>query len=247
MLRTGEYCTPVLYILVIRIRNFCCTFKLPRFFVSDSSTVLLLLTAATIIICVIFHERSTPLRCWVKAKTFPLEMEASLDVAYGKSQSSGKNPAVDGLMKTLNTVSVRVHEAQEEGSPVTDMEIIDLLANLDITPGGHADESAKQKAQAWATIEDQEDVVEAMKSDDAEYLMKALAGIHIEEEESSDGEEDGSDDGSTGGGGSGPPSYANLSPHFGTLEEYASGCGLTEASHFLKKARMVMIEAHASK
>ena len=63
-------------------------------------------------------------------------MEASLDVAYGKSRASGKDAAVDGIMKTLNTVSVRVHETQEEGSPVTDMEIIDLFANLDITPRG---------------------------------------------------------------------------------------------------------------
>ena len=86
-----------------------------------------------------------------------------------------------------------------------------------------------------------------MKSDDVEDLTKALAGIHKEEEESSDGEEDGSDDGSTGGGGSDPPSYADLSQHFGTLEKCASGCDLTEASYFLKKARMLMVEAHASK
>ena len=60
-------------------------------------------------------------------------------------------------------------------------------------------------------------------------------------------EEDGSDDGSTGGGGSEPPSNADLSQLFGTLEKYAASCGLTEASYFLKKARIVMIEAHASK
>ena len=174
-------------------------------------------------------------------------MKASFDVAYGKSRASGKDPAVDGFMKTLNKMSVRVHEAQEEGSTVTDTEIIDLLANLDITPGGHADESAKQKAQEWTIIEDQEDVLEVMKLDAAEDLTNTLADIHMEEEESSGGEEDGSDDGSTGGGGSEPPSYAGLSQHFGTLEKYASGCGLAEASYFLKKARMVMIEAHASK
>ena len=160
-------------------------------------------------------------------------MEASLDVAYWKSRASGKGPGFDGLMKTLNTVIVRVHEAQEEGSPVTDTEIIDLLANLDITRGGDADESAKQKVQEWATIEDQEDVVEAMKSDDAEDLTKTLTGTHMEEEESSDGEEDGSDDGRTEDGGSEPPSYADLSQHSGTLEKYASRCGLTEASYFL--------------
>ena len=105
--------------------------------------------------------------------------------------------------------------------------------------------SAKQKAQEWATIEDREDVVEAMKSDDAEDLTQALPGIHMEEEESLDGEEDGST--SMGGGGSEPPPYADLSQHFGTLENYASGCGLTGASYFVKKARMVRIEAHASK
>ena len=121
------------------------------------------------------------------------------------------------------------------------------MANLDITPGGHADESAKQKAQEWAIIEDQEDIVGATKSDDAEDLTKALAGIHIEEEEYLDGEEDGNDDGSTGGGGSESPSYADLSQHVGTLKKYASGCGMTEASYFLKKDRIVMIEAHASK
>ena len=150
-------------------------------------------------------------------------------------------------MKTLNTVSVRVHEAQKERSPVTDTEIIDLLANLDITPGGPADESAKQKAQEWATIENQENAVEAMESDDAEDLTKALVGIHMEEENSSDDEKDGNDDGSTGGGGSEPPSYVDLSQHFGTLEKHASGCGLTEASYILKKTRMVITEAHASR
>ena len=124
---------------------------------------------------------------------------------------------------------------QEEASPVTSTEIVDLLVNLDITPGAQVDVSAKQKAQEWATIEDREDVVEEMKSDDAEDLTKALAGIHMEEEESLDGEEDGST--STGGGGSEPPSYADLSQHFGTLENYASGCGLTGASYFVKKAR----------
>ena len=144
----------------------------------------------------------------VSAAKSSKRVTANSDVAYRKSRASGKDPAVDGLMKTLNTVSVRVHEAQEEGSPVTDTEIIDWVANLDITSGGHVDESAKQKAQGWATIEDQEDGVEAMKSDAADDLTNTLAGIHMEEGESSDYEEDGSDNGSTGGGGSEPPSYA---------------------------------------
>ena len=55
---------------------------------------------------------------------------------------------MNGLMETLDTVGVRVHEAHKEGSPVTDTEIIDLLANLDITHEGHADESAKKKRRS---------------------------------------------------------------------------------------------------
>ena len=37
------------------------------------------------------------------------------------------------------------------------------------------------------------------------------------------------------------PKYASKQP-----AKYASGCGLTETGYFLKKVRMVMIEAHAS-
>ena len=50
-----------------------------------------------------------------------------------------------------------------------------------------------------------------MKSDAADDLTNTLAGIHVEEGESSDGEQDGSDDGSTGGGGSEPRSFMDLS------------------------------------
>ena len=104
-----------------------------------------------------------------------------------------------------------------------------------------------EKVQVWAVIEDQEYIAEAMRLDEAGDVAKALAGGHVEEVESSDEEEDDIDDGCPGGGGAEPPSYAELSQYFGALENYASGCGLTEASSLLKKAKMVMIEAHASK
>ena len=122
-----------------------------------------------------------------------------------------------------------------------------MLAKLDITPGEHAEEPAKHKAQVWAAIEDQKDVAEAMRLDEAGEVAKALAGGHVEGVESSDEEEDGIDDGCPEGGGADPPSYAELSQLFGALENYASECGLTGASNLLKKASMVMIEAHASK
>ena len=105
------------------------------------------------------------------------------------------------------------------------LEVIDLLANLGITPGDHADEPAMQKAQVWAAIEDEEDVAEAMRLDETE---------DAEELESSDEEEDDIDDVCPGGGGADEPSYAELSLHFGALENYASGCRLTEACNLLK-------------
>ena len=55
------------------------------------------------------------------------------------------------------------------------------------------------------------------------------------------------EDGSMGGGVAEPSPYAELSQHFGPLENYAAGCGLGEASYFLKRARMLMIETHALK
>ena len=104
-----------------------------------------------------------------------------------------------------------------------------------------------QKGQVWAAIENQEDVAEAMWLDEAGDVVKALTGHHVEAVESSDEEKDDIDDGCPGSGGAEPPSYAELSQHFGALENYASGCGLPEASSLLKKTRIVMIEAHASK
>ena len=75
--------------------------------------------------CCALRFVSTPLppRCWVKAETLPLETGASLTAAHGKVPRDGfKGPAVEGLKKTLKHVSVRVRQADEQGSPVTDTE-----------------------------------------------------------------------------------------------------------------------------
>ena len=108
-----------------------------------------------------------------------------------------------------------------------------------------------QSAQTWASIEDQKDVVEAQRLDQADGVMAALKGLPVEGWESSDSEEEEDDeedeDGNIGGGRAEPPPYMELSKHLGPLENYAAGCGLDEASYLLKRARMLMIEAHTSK
>ena len=44
-----------------------------------------------------------------------------------------------------------------------------------------------------------------------------------------------------------PPAYAELSAHFGVLESAAEKSGNADAAHYLSKARMAMILAHAAR
>ena len=64
-------------------------------------------------------------------------------------------------------------------------------------------------------------------------------------EEDEENEEE--DDESTGRGRGAPPSYGELSSHFGILERAAQDSGNAEAAWYLPKARMAMIAAYANK
>ena len=67
----------------------------------------------------------------------------------------------------------------------------------------------------------------------------------MEGEEDEENEEE--DDESTGRGRGAPPSYGELSSHFGILERAAQDCGNADAALYLPKARMAMIAAYANK
>ena len=55
------------------------------------------------------------------------------------------------------------------------------------------------------------------------------------------------DDDSTGAPkNSAPPSYAELSSHFGPLEEYAEACGIREVGYLLRRAKMGFLAANAA-
>ena len=101
--------------------------------------------------------------------------------------------------------------------------------------------------QLWETVEDEHDgrgVVEAMRTDAAEELTALLAGKSIGNDSEVEGEEDEEneeDDESTGRGRGAPPSYAELSSHFGILERAAQDSGNADAALYLSKARMAMI------
>ena len=124
----------------------------------------------------------------------------------------------------------------------------ELLVNLDVTPGEAADEVAMNAIRVWATVEDEDDVVEAMRRDTAEENMTRLTGTHIDadSEEEEENEEDDGDE-STGRGRGTPPAYAELSSHFGVLERAAGESGNGDATFYLSKAGMAIIAAHAAK
>ena len=100
--------------------------------------------------------------------------------------------------------------------------------------------------QLWGTVEDEHDVVEAMRTDAAEELTALLAVKSIGSDSEVEGEEDEKneeeDDESTG------RPILNSS-HFGILERVAQDChsGNTDAALYLSKARMAMIAAYANK
>lgn len=164
---------------------------------------------------------------------------------HGKVGRVGSKDPVEELTETFNKVSTRVAATKDCGSPPTE-EIIDLLADLDMNPGEAADEAAIEGLKEWATFEDQEDVVEALRLDALDEMTEHLNGTYTKEVGVSD-DEGGSDGESSGGGGIEPPPYSQLSQHFGPLERAAGESGNSEAAFHLQKAKMAMIKAHASK
>ena len=87
-----------------------------------------------------------------------------------------------------------------------------------------------------------------------ESVAVSLKGLALDGGDSSDSQdEEDDDDGHAadvnvgGGAAEPPPSYAELSQNFAPLESYAVESGLDEAGYLLQRARMLMLEAHASK
>ena len=124
-------------------------------------------------------------------------MEAELTAEHGKVVQHGSKDPVKELAETLNKLTSRVHEAKDHGSPA-DTELVDVLVNLDINPGEAADEAAIQAATVWALLEDQEDVVEAVRLDAVDEMAEPLSitfeeegGISDDERKESDGESTG--------------------------------------------------------
>ena len=74
------------------------------------------------------------------------------------------------------------------------------------------------------------------------FREKLLEEAEGEEEEKEDGGDESAERGRDA-----PPAYAELSAHFGVLESAAEKSGNADAAHYLSKARMAMILAHAAR
>ncbi|CAB1105377.1 unnamed protein product [Ectocarpus sp. CCAP 1310/34] len=175
-------------------------------------------------------------------------MAAELTKQHGKTRFDIAEPDLKALTETVNTLSTSVSDAQKQGSAVVDDEIAELLAELNIEPGQPLRGQAVSAIQGWATIEDDAEVVEALRLDAADDMAALLAGARIssgcdEEDET----EDGGGGENTGRERRAPPAYSELSPHFGVLESAADESGNGDAAFHLQKAKMVMIAAHAAK
>ena len=137
------------------------SFRLLRFLVPPCYRPTLILSTTLpphILYCTIIHHVFTS-RCFVKAKTLPVDMEGQLAAVHGEKRDGAKGPGVETLTATPNTLSSRLHEVAQRGS--TNTECSDLYANLDITLGEPANEAAIRTAQVWASVEDEDDVVES--------------------------------------------------------------------------------------
>ena len=77
--------------------------------------------------------------------------------------------------------------------------------------------------------------------------MKKVSNTYEEEADSDEEPDNAKDSESAGGRGKkAPPSFAELAEVFGPLEQYAESCGIGEAGHYLRNAKVVFFAAHSA-
>ena len=142
-------------------------------------------------------------RCFVKADTLPPEMAAGLTKQHGKTRFSIAEPDLKALTETVNKLSTSVGDAQEQGAGIVDEEISELFAELDIEPGKPVEGEAVSATQGWTTIEDDEEVMEALRLDAVDEMAELLAGTQVTTGGDEEDEVEGGSDNDNSGPGSG--------------------------------------------
>ena len=102
----------------------------------------------------------------------------------------------------------------------------------------------------WVELEEQEEVAKALAADTDAVLIEKMNDKFTEDSDPDEEKElnnTGEVESAEGGRLMAPPPYSDLSGFFGTLEQFAQAAGNTEAGHFLRKAKMSFLSAHAAK
>ena len=111
--------------------------------------------------------------------------------------------------------------------------------------------SAKRKEGQGFLQPDARKKKKTQESGSGKRLTERMAGIVAEEIDPSDDEKELNESGDAESGGGrkveAPPPYSDLSSCFGPLEQKAESAGNSEAAHFLRKAKMAFLAAHAAK
>ena len=151
----------------------------------------------------------------------------------------------------LHTMPCAAGELCQLSDSTTTPELCEVLAHLDIVPGRPAHPAAIEAVQAWAELEDQLEIVEALTKDATDVLYERVNGTFADDANPSDNELElaGTENVESEGGRrlAPPPPFSELSSLFGPLEKYAESCGISGAAYHLRKAKMDFIHARSSK
>ena len=105
---------------------------------------------------------------------------------------------VPELADALSALSAAVQRASVRGSSsIIDPDLMEVLADLRISPGQPADQDAIAAARMWAMVEDREDVAEALRLDEQDAI---LSGTYGDVRIGGGGEEEGEEPGGGEGG-----------------------------------------------
>ena len=174
-----------------------------------------------------------------------------------KTQESGSRKRLSfeeklEIIKLLDSKVARPEVARRFGCGITAIASVKReKAALEAAAATNARSASSKSARGGATLEDQEDIAEALAADAKDALTERMAGIVAEEIDPSDDEKELNESGDAENGGGrkveAPPPYSDLSSCFGPLEQKAESAGNSEAAHFLRKAKMAFLAAHAAK
>ena len=116
--------------------------------------------------------------------------------------------------------------------------------DLDNSPAKPSDKAAMDVARAGVTVEDEENIVQAIRLDGQDVLSgDIIASVVLEGSVSDSESEDGGDEGAGVGDIAAPPSYAQVSSQSDALESFAESNN-DEAVYY---ARMSFLKAYACK